>query len=78
MNAYELATSVPRERRLQMAEAGIFSKSIERYIYIYEMFQRLIDDGQPKMEAYIEVSMRCYTSEDNVRKIIRMMNREVR
>lgn len=60
-----------------MAEAGIYSKSIERYIYIYEMFCSLIDEGKAKMEAYTEVSMRCYTSEENVRKIIRMMSREV-
>lgn len=77
MTAYELATSVPKERRLQMAEAGIYSKSIERYIYIYEMYVRLIDEGKPKMEAYMEISMRCYTSDENVRKIIKMMSREV-
>lgn len=78
MTAYELAISIPKERRQQMAAAGIYSKSVERYIYIYEMFLRLIDEGKPKMEAYMVTSMRCYTSEDNVRKIIRMMSRDIK
>lgn len=78
MTVYELASSMPKEQRRQMVEAGILSHSIERYIYIYEMWLSLLAQGMPKMDAYTTISMRCYTSEENVRKIIRKMGKEAR
>lgn len=72
---YELAVSMPKEQRRQMVGAGLLSPSIERYIYIYEMWLGLLRDGYPKMDAYTAISMRCYTSEENVRKIIRKMSK---
>lgn len=78
ITVYELAKSMPKEQRRQMAEAGILSPSIERYIYIYEMWLALLAGGMAKMDAYTEISMRCYTSEENVRKIIRKMSKETK
>lgn len=77
MTIYELAVSVPREIRDRMAVAGILCSSIERYIYIYEMFNRSVNNGRSKMDAYAEVSVKCFTCEDNVRKIIQRMNKQV-
>lgn len=78
MTVYELASSMPKEQRRQMVEAGLLFASIERYIYIYEMWLALLAGGMPKMDAYTEISMRCYTSEENVRKIIRKMSKEAK
>ena len=77
MKLYELAISVPKELREKMIHAGIFSKSIGRYIYIYEMFTQLTGKGMPKMDAYMQVSAKCFTCEENVRKIIQKMSTEV-
>lgn len=76
MTTYELAISVPREERNRMVAAGIMSRSIERYIYIYEMFSQSVNSGHSKMDAYAEVSVKCFTCEDNVRKIIQKMNQK--
>lgn len=78
MTVYELAVSMPKEQRRKMAEAGLLSSSIERYIYIYELWLSLRNDGYARMDSYTVVSMRCYTSEENVRKIIRKMQKEVK
>lgn len=75
---YELAASMPKEQRRQMVGAGLLAPSIERYIYIYELWLSLLRDGYAKMDAYTAISMRCYTSEENVRKIIRKMSKEVK
>lgn len=76
MTIYELAVSIPHEKRKTMAVAGILSGAIERHIYIYEMFTRAVERGAPRMDAYAEVSARCFTSEENVRKIVQRMNRK--
>lgn len=78
MTVYDLASAMPKEQRRQMVDAGLLSPSIERYIYIYEMWLNLLADGHAKMDAYAVISMRCYTSEENVRKIIRKMAKEAR
>lgn len=77
MTTYELATSIPRERRDRMVASGLLPRSIERDIYIFELFGRIVADGSPKMDAYTRVSIKCYTCEENVRRIVRRMNREV-
>ena len=38
MTVYELALILSPETRAQMAKAGILSASIDRYIFIYELF----------------------------------------
>lgn len=75
MTVYELAISMPKEQRRQMTSAGLLFASIERYIYIYELWLSLLCGGMSRMDAYTEISMRCFTSEENVRKIIRKMSR---
>ncbi|MBQ2796370.1 MAG: hypothetical protein IJF01_01385 [Tidjanibacter sp.] len=77
MKFYDLAISVPEDLREKMIQAGIFSKSIGRYIYIYEMYTQLTGNGMPKMDAYVAVSAKCFTCEENVRKIIKKMSAEV-
>lgn len=77
MTTYELAVSLYPEQRAKMAEAGILSASIERYIYIYELYISLQKSGIAKMEIYSHISQKCFTCEENVRKIIQKMQKEV-
>lgn len=77
MTVYELATSIPLERRKMMTDAGILNASAERYISIYEKFLQLQARGVSKMESYAEVSRECFTCEENVRKVIQKMQKEV-
>lgn len=76
MTTYELAISIPKEQRDRMVASGLLPRSVERDIYIFELFRRFVADGIPKMDAYTRVSIRCYTCEENVRRIVRRMNRE--
>lgn len=78
MTVYELAKSLPDETRRLAAKAGILSPSIERYMYIYEQFHEAIGEGLSKMEAYAVLSQKCFTSEENLRKIIRKMSSDIR
>lgn len=75
---YETAIAIPKEKRKEMAQVGLISPSIERYIVIYELWLELRRNGMRKMDAYTTVSERCYTSEENVRKIIKKMGADVR
>lgn len=75
---YEMAISIPKEKRREMAQVGLISPNIERYIVIYELWLSLRQQGVRRMDAYTSISERCYTSEDNVRKIIQKMGAEAR
>lgn len=75
---YETAIAIPKEKRKEMAQVGLISPSIERYIVIYELWLELRRGGMRKMDAYTTISERCYTSEDNVRKIIKKMGADAR
>ena len=77
MTTYELALTLDKEQRARMAEAGILSASIERYICIYEMYLLFLARGLSKMEIYAAISEKCFTCEENVRKIIQKMQKEV-
>lgn len=76
MTTYELAISIPKERRDRMVASGLLPRSVERDIYIRELFNRIVEGGTPKMDAYTQVSIKCHTCEENVRRIVRRMNRE--
>ena len=75
---YEVVTEIPKEKRKEMARVGLISPSIERNIYIYELWLSLLSQGVRRMDAYTTISERCYTSEDNVRKIIQKMGADAR
>ena len=77
MTAYELAKSIPPQDREQYIRAGILYPNINRYIYIYELFQYELARCGVKKEAYLRVGEKCFTCEENVRKIIQRMSREV-
>lgn len=70
MTVYELAKTLPSGELGRLTSAGIVGRSIQRQLYIYERYVRLVDGGMAKMQAYTEISEECYTSEENVRKII--------
>ena len=77
VTVYELALTIPRLARDRLAAAGVLSGSLSRHLYIYEMYQGIVCRGVGRMDAYAEVSARCFTSEDNVRKIVYRLSREV-
>ena len=76
MTTYELAISIPKEQRDRMVASGLLSRSIERDLRVYELFRHIVKIGTPKMDAYTRVSIECCTCEENVRRIVRRMNRE--
>lgn len=78
MTVYELAKSLPDETRRLASKAGILSPNIERYMYIYELYTEALARGVSKMSAYELVSQKCFTSMENLRKIIRKMSSDVR
>lgn len=78
MTVYQLAKSLPDETRRLAAKAGILSPNIERYMYIYELYSKALEEGLSKMNAYEFVSRKCFTSMENLRKIIRKMSSDVR
>lgn len=77
MTVYELAKTLDAEQLEKMTKAGIVAASVTRYVFIYEKFVRLLKEGFGTMEAYAEISQTCFTSEENVRKIIRKMQSEI-
>ncbi|MCD8293686.1 MAG: hypothetical protein LUE27_00355 [Clostridia bacterium] len=78
MTVYELAITLTSEERSRLTEAGLMPRSVERYVYVYEMWRGLVADGTSKMDAYEQVSERCYTCVENVRKIVRRMESQVK
>lgn len=77
MTTYELVTSLSGEMRERMITARLLSSSVERDIYLYELYLGALRGGMGKMEAYCYVSQKCFVSEPNLRKIIRKMTREI-
>ena len=77
MTTYEIATSPTPEVRRLMIKAKILSPSINRDIYLYELYNAALNAGKSKMEAYCYVSQKCFISEPNLRKIIRKMSQDL-
>lgn len=77
MTTYELAKTLTQAQREAMSQAGILSPNLTRYMFIYEMWMSLIEEGKTKTEAYYEIGQRCFTCEENVRKIVYRMQKEV-
>lgn len=76
MTVYELALTLTPEQRERMTKVGILAASVDRYIYIYELFLEYQARGFSKMESYTEISRKCFTCEENVRKIVQKMQKE--
>ena len=76
MTTYELAKTLTPEQIEAFTKAGIVKSNVTRYIYIYELWIDLLSAGLSKMDAYYQIGQRCYTCEENVRKIICYMQNE--
>lgn len=76
MTTYQLAKTLTAEQMEAFTRAGILKSNVSRYVYIYEMWTDLLRSGHSKMEAYDEIGRKCFTCEDNVRKIISYMQKE--
>lgn len=77
MTTYELITSLSDDMRKRMIKGRLLPSSIERDLYLYELYNGALRDGMGKMEAYCFVSQKCFVSEPNLRKIIRKMSMEI-
>lgn len=77
MTTYELAKSMKETDLARFERAGIVSRNIRRYVYIYEQVQKEIKAGHSKREAYSIVGERCFTCDENVKKIVQKMERNV-
>lgn len=77
MTIYDLAASLPPEQFDSLDRAGILSKTLRRDMQVYERFLEELARGLSRMDAYAEVSRRCYVSEENARKIVRRMGEEI-
>lgn len=78
MTTYELAKSIDEATRKKMVDAGMLPYSLNRHIAIYEQFVRAVSDGMSKMDAYIVIGQKTFTSDENVRKIVAKMQKEVK
>ena len=78
MKRFELIKSVPKEQLNKLIDSGIISNKYVRYMLIYNEIESLLRSGVKKMDAYIKVGAKCYTDEDNVRKIYRYMCEEIK
>lgn len=76
MTTYELTKTLTADQIKTFTKAGILKSNISRYIYIYEMWTSLISRGLSKMDAYDEIGVKCFTCEENVRKIVSFMQKE--
>ncbi len=77
MTVYELAVSVPEGKRAELTAAGLMPATVERYVYVYRAVRERLAAGDSKMDAYETVSQKCYTSVENVRKIVRKMEEQI-
>ena len=77
MKRYELIKSVPAEKLSKLIDSGVISPKYIRYMQVHSAVETLLRKGVKKMDAYIQVGAKCYTDEDNVRKIYRYMCEEV-
>lgn len=78
MTVYELAKTLDKKSIECMSKNGILSSNLCRDIYIYELWNKLLASGKSKTDAYYEIGIKCFTCEENVRKIVRKMSREVK
>lgn len=76
MTTYQLTKTLTAEQMETFTRAGILKSNVSRYVYIYEMWTELLRMGRSKMEAYDEIGRKCFTCEDNVRKIVSYMQKE--
>jgi len=74
MTIYELASSFPPDQLDHLDRAGLLSKTLRRDMQLYERFAEALGRGLSRMEAYAEVSRRCFVSEENARKIVKRMS----
>ena len=78
MTVYELAKTLGKEQMESLEKNGILAPNICRYVYIYEMWKGLVSSGMSKTDAYDETGRRCYTCDENIRKIIYKMQKEIK
>lgn len=69
--------TMPTAERERMMQAGIIPEKWKRYLLIYEYWLDCRQRGESKMMAYLSAGDRYFMNDDNVRKVIAMMQRAV-
>ena len=77
MTVYEFAKSIPEDQMNMLIRLGLSNKTVRVQMKVYELFIALTSKGMQRMDAYIEVSQRLYTSDENVRKICKKFGQEI-
>lgn len=77
MRVIDILRAMDPQRRRALASLGIFPASIERDIQICDLMDGYAEKGLRKLDAYAEIGRRCFTCDENVRKILRRMNAEI-
>lgn len=76
MTAYELFRTIDPARVNELVRAGIVSEEWRRAAKIYEYWQECCK-GTGRMDAYDLTGQKFFMSDENVRKIIRRLQKEV-
>lgn len=71
MTVYELARKIAGPDLDRLMQAGLVNRTTGRQLQIYEMFSEQVRRGVSRMQAYTNIAEEYFTSEENVRKIIR-------
>jgi len=77
MSVYETIKTMPDGQRERLLAAGIIPRQWERYIAIYEYVLLLQRGGMKAMDAYERAGERYFTCLENIRVIVRKMNKQV-
>ncbi len=77
MTVYELINGIPDNEFDKYIKAGIVSSKWKRYMDIFEYFTERVKNGDGRMQVYLDASDKFFMNEDNIRKVISTMKREV-
>lgn len=77
MTVYECLRGLPDEVYSNLQKTGYLKAHTEYHLKIYEAFGEELENKVPVMQAYVNVSERCCTSDENVRKVVRELSVKV-
>lgn len=76
MTVYELIRSIPEEKLKLMVSAKIITPEWKRAVSVYEFYMQQVKKTG-RMDAYDLTGQHYFMSDENVRKIVCRMRREV-
>ncbi|MBP1638966.1 MAG: hypothetical protein H6Q17_549 [Bacteroidetes bacterium] len=77
MTVYELATEMIGDNAKLLEDNGLINRTLSHQMFVYSQYSQLIESGLPRMQAYTEISLRYYMSEDSVKSIVSKFKKEI-